>query len=342
MQLVAATRSPERAGLQGPRPLHSVRRLPARHHLPDRGGRALAYLRGRDYVLPEDVMDVAPDVLRHRVVPSYEALAEGLTADEMVRRIMRAWRPRSKVLERMAASPRTPEAILRRLEWTVVRRLEGLLQGDYRSLFRGTGLDLADLREYQDHDDVRHIDWNVTARLQTPHVREYQEDREFTAWFLLDMSPSVDFGSRQRLQAHGAGEFVAVMARLLTGKGNRCGALLFSDGMERVVPPRGGRRQVLHLLDLLATRPRLVRSSHHRSGRRAARGGKHHPPPFAGLRGLRFHQPAGLEKGARPAGAPPRSGGGATARSAGSAAAGSRPAHLSGRRNRRADVRRHQ
>ena len=77
-----------------------------------------------------------------------------------------------------------------------MRRLDGLLHGDYRTLFRGFGLDLADLREYQYHDDVRHIDWNVTARLQTPYVREYHEDREVTAWFLLDLSPSVDFGSR--------------------------------------------------------------------------------------------------------------------------------------------------
>ena len=85
----------------------------------------------------------------------------------------------------MSKSPRppaNPEAVLRRLEWTVLRRLDGLLQGDYRTLFRGFGLDLADLREYQYGDDVRHIDWNVTARLQTPYVREYHEDREVTAW----------------------------------------------------------------------------------------------------------------------------------------------------------------
>ena len=75
------------------------------------------------------------------------------------------------------------ENILRRLEWTVIRRLDGLLHGDYQTLFRGFGLDLADLREYQYHDDVRYIDWNVTARLQTPHIRVYNEDREVTAWF---------------------------------------------------------------------------------------------------------------------------------------------------------------
>jgi len=80
-----------------------------------------------------------------------------------------------------AAAVPTSEALLKRLEWTVIRRLDGLLQGDYRTLWRGAGLDLADLREYQHHDDVRHIDWNVTARLQQPYVRQFTEDRELTA-----------------------------------------------------------------------------------------------------------------------------------------------------------------
>src|SRR3990172_4984806 len=89
----------------------------------------------------------------------------------------------------------TPERILQRLDWEVVRRLDGLLQGDYRSLFYGYGVDFADLREYQPEDDVRYIDWNVTARMDAPYVRTYVEDREITAWFLLDLSPSVDFGT---------------------------------------------------------------------------------------------------------------------------------------------------
>lgn len=159
----------------------------------------------------------------------------------------------------MAAPARTPEAILRRLEWTVLRRLDGLLQGDYRTLFRGSGVDLAALREYQEGDDVRYIDWHVTARLQTLYVREYQQDRELTAWFLLDLSPSVDFGSGVASKRMVLAEVVAVLARLLTGKGNHCGAVLFSSKIDRVVAPRSGRRQVLHLLDLLASRPRLVR-----------------------------------------------------------------------------------
>jgi uncharacterized protein (DUF58 family) len=156
---------------------------------------------------------------------------------------------------------RGPEQLLRKLEWTVIRRLDGLLHGDYRTLFRGFGLDLADLREYQYHDDVRHIDWNVTARLQTPYVREYNEDREVNAWFLLDLSPSVDFGSGAVRKRSVAAEFVAVLARLLTRHGNRVGALLYGDKVDTVIPARSGRRHVLHLMDRMASRPALERSS---------------------------------------------------------------------------------
>lgn len=147
----------------------------------------------------------------------------------------------------MPVSP-TPEQLLRRLEWTVLRRLDGFLQGNYKTMMRGAGLDLADLREYQHGDDVRHIDWNVTARMQTPHVREYREDREISAWFLLDLSPSVNFGSGAVRKSTLATEFVGVMARLLSGHGNRVGALLYGTQVDEVVPARCGRRHVMHLL----------------------------------------------------------------------------------------------
>lgn len=160
----------------------------------------------------------------------------------------------------MSGSRPDPEALLRRLEWTVLRRLDGLLHGDYRTLFRGFGLDLADLREYQYHDDVRRIDWNVTARLQTPYVREYHEDREVTAWFLLDVSPSMDFGSAARKRAV-LEHFVAVLARILTRHGNRVGALLYGDRLDTVIPARGGRRQVLEILYRLQNRPPRERSA---------------------------------------------------------------------------------
>ena len=154
-----------------------------------------------------------------------------------------------------AAVAGSPEQLLQRLEWTVLRRLDGLLQGDHRTLWRGAGLDLADLREYQPGDDVRHIDWNVTARLQQVHVRQYTEDRDLTAWFLLDLSGSVDFGSGERTKLGVSEGFVATLARLLTRRGNRVGALLYGHEVHGVLPPGSGRTQVLQLLRRMRERP---------------------------------------------------------------------------------------
>jgi uncharacterized protein (DUF58 family) len=155
-------------------------------------------------------------------------------------------------MPRSPTADRDPERLLQRLEWTVLRRLDGLLQGDYRTLLRGHGLDLADLREYQVNDDARHIDWNATARLQTPYVRVFNEDRQIDVWFLLDLSASVEFGSQGVRKSALAAELTALLARLMTRNGNRVGAILYRNGVEEVVPARTGRRQVLHLLARLA------------------------------------------------------------------------------------------
>ncbi|MDP1902090.1 MAG: DUF58 domain-containing protein [Rubrivivax sp.] len=158
-----------------------------------------------------------------------------------------------------AAAPDTPEQLMRRLEWTVIRRLDGLLQGDWRTLWRGAGVDLADLREYQHLDDVRHIDWNVTARLQQPYVRQFIEDRDLSAWFLLDVSGSVDFGSAEVTKLAVSAGFVATLARVLTRHGNRVGALLYGTQVESVMPPRASRRHVLELLQRMRlARPRAA------------------------------------------------------------------------------------
>jgi uncharacterized protein (DUF58 family) len=168
--------------------------------------------------------------------------------------------PRGEEAGSITAPQRQAEQVLRRLEWTALRRLDGLLQGNYRTLMRGAGLDLADLREYQHHDDVRHIDWNVTARLAIPHVRVFTEDREMAAWFLLDLSPSVDFGSGEQRKRNVSADFVGVLARLLTRHGNRVGAMLYGSGVDAVIPTRGGRRHVLHLLHSMLERPAQAES----------------------------------------------------------------------------------
>jgi len=160
----------------------------------------------------------------------------------------------------MPTTASTPERILQRLDWQVIRRLDGLLQGDYRTLFYGYGVDFADLREYQPEDDIRYIDWNVTARMNTPYVRQYVEDREITAWFLLDLSPSIDFGTAQSLKRTVLIDFVTTLARLLTRHGNRVGAIFYDNRIERMIPARSGRIQVLRLTNDLLKQPQIPRA----------------------------------------------------------------------------------
>ena len=196
--MVTATREPETIGLNeleryitfGASPRASINLILT--------ARALAFVRGRNYALPQDVLDMALDVLRHRLVLSFEALSDDVTSDDLLQNLLDRIPLPVVPLHEHATSASTPERLLQRLDWQVIRRLDGLLQGDYRSLFYGYGVDFADLREYQSDDDVRYIDWNVTARMDTPYVRQYVEDREITAWFLLDLSPSIDFGTAER------------------------------------------------------------------------------------------------------------------------------------------------
>lgn len=148
--------------------------------------------------------------------------------------------------------PPVSENLLRRLELPVLRRLEGLLQGDYKSPSRGDGLDLADLREYQFHDDVRRMDWNATARLDTPFVRDYIEDREIPVWFLLDMSPSMMFEGVSISKHSVLMEFTTLMCRMMLSRGNRAGAMIFSGQVDKTIPVRGGRRQLLQILNTVA------------------------------------------------------------------------------------------
>jgi uncharacterized protein (DUF58 family) len=143
------------------------------------------------------------------------------------------------------ASP--PERLLRRLEWKVVRRLDGLLQGNYRTVYRGSGIDFAELREYTPEDDVRHIDWNVTARLDEPYVRKYTEDRDLTAWLVLDQSASMRFGGEEAGKDSVLAELAVCLATMVGQGGNRVGAILYDNQRQKVIPPRTGRTQLLHL-----------------------------------------------------------------------------------------------
>ncbi|GIF35909.1 DUF58 domain-containing protein [Actinoplanes xinjiangensis] len=139
-----------------------------------------------------------------------------------------------------------PDRLLRRLEWKLGRRLDGRLQGSYRTVWHGAGLDFTDLRAYTPEDDVRHIDWNVTARLDEPFVRQYTEDREMTAWMVIDRSASMRFGGGAGKESTAATLAVSI-ARLISQGGNRVGAILFDNRSHRIIPPRTGRDQVLRI-----------------------------------------------------------------------------------------------
>lgn len=138
-----------------------------------------------------------------------------------------------------------PDRLLLRLEWRVIRRIEGRVHGSYRTTLRGVGLDFAGLREYVETDDARHIDWNATARLDEPQVRQYIEDRELTVWLVLDRSASMTVGAPGRGKSDVLSDLALTLARLFGRGGNRVGAVLYGGGPTRVVPPGSGRRQAL-------------------------------------------------------------------------------------------------
>jgi uncharacterized protein (DUF58 family) len=148
-----------------------------------------------------------------------------------------------------------PERLLVRLEWRVLRRLDGRLAGGYRTAHRGTGTDLVGLREYTEGDDARHIDWNVTARLNEPQLRVFTEDRELTVWLVLDRSASMTVGAPGRGKNDVLSELALVLARLFGRGGNRVGALLYDTGAVRIVPPGSGRRHALRISAELARTP---------------------------------------------------------------------------------------
>jgi len=143
-----------------------------------------------------------------------------------------------------------PDALLRALDITIGRRVDSLLAGDYRSTLHGDGTELAQVRPYVPGDDVRQIDWNVTARTLEPHVRVHLAERVLVTWLVLDASPSMQFGTADRRKADVAEGVAIAVGHVATRRGNRLGAVTFGDADPRSVPPRQGR---VGLLGLLAT-----------------------------------------------------------------------------------------
>ncbi len=141
-----------------------------------------------------------------------------------------------------------PEQLLRKLEFSILKRLDGFLFGDYTGVFYGPSLDLAEVRPYQPGDEVRRIDWNVTARSGELHVRQYREEREITAWIIVDANPSMHFGTRRLTKYQLALEFAALAARICTRHGDKVGALAVSAHGIKLIPAGSGRSQALRIV----------------------------------------------------------------------------------------------
>jgi uncharacterized protein (DUF58 family) len=152
-----------------------------------------------------------------------------------------------------------PQEILkkiRRIEIRTRRLVADVFSGEYHSVFKGRGIEFSEVREYLPGDDIRSIDWNVTARMGHPYVKKFEEEREMSIMFVVDASGSGAFGSANRFKAELAAELCAVLAFSATRNNDRVGLVMFSDRIEKVVPPRKGRRHVLRVVrELLYSEP---------------------------------------------------------------------------------------
>ena len=325
VRLVLATRDPARYGIPeiagqleyGASPRASLGIV--------RAARALALLRGRDRATPQDVYDVAYDVLNLRLVLSYRALAEGSTVDDVLVQLLRtvrapgspaAWHgvapaptvqtvpgaagatggpPAGPVADAVRTAPRRPAAgaarrtvtgnagatvpdLLRRAELAVTRRVHGLREGDHLALLGGNGVEAGEARPYAPGDDVRRIDWTVTARTGTPYVRDAIAERELDVMALVDLSGSLDFGTAGGRKIELALAVLAGLGSLATRGHDRFGVVLLTGSGPIQIPARSGR---MHLAALLARAEAIVPS-----GSADLAAGIDHLDRFARRRGL--------------------------------------------------------
>ena len=275
-------------------------------------------------------------MLRHRVVVTYEAEAEEVSSEDVVRRDLRvpagALRPMALTTAELFKKARKIEIASRRL-------VDEQLAGQYHSVFKGRGLIFSDVRPYYAGDDVRAIDWNITARMNAPHVKQFVEERDRTVNLMIDMSASGYFGSRGAAKRELAAELAAVVAFSAIKNNDRVGLYIVTDKVERFVPPKKGRRHVLRVIgEILAFEPTS-------RGTDLAAGldflGK-----VARRRSVVFlvsdFLSDGWERAMRITRAAPRAGAGRRRRSARGGAAAGRPARARGPRDRRGRRGRHE
>ena len=224
-----------------------------------KAARAYAFIKHRGYVVPEDVRAVAHDVMRHRIGLSYEAEAANVTSEEIVSKIIN----QVEVPYTKGALMETSDILskVRKIEIKTKGLSRNIFAGQYHSAFKGRGMEFSEVREYQYGDDVRDIDWNVTARFHRPYVKVFEEERELTVMLLIDVSGSLNFGTSTQLKRDLVTEIAATLAFSAIQNNDKIGVIFFSDRIEKYIPPKKGRKHILYIIrELLDFQPESRRT----------------------------------------------------------------------------------
>ena len=234
--IVFATRYPEKYNLKELKGLIGFGGSPRASINLALAARSFAFIKHRGYVIPEDVRAVAQDVLRHRIGLTYEAEASNVTSEEIISKI-------------------------RKIEIKTRGLSNNIFAGEYHSAFKGRGMAFSEVREYQYGDDVRDIDWNVTARFGKPYVKVFEEERELTVMLLVDVSGSLDFGTQKQSKRQLLTEIAATLAFSAIQNNDKIGVIFFSDKVEKFIPPKKGRKHILFIIrELLTFEPESQRT----------------------------------------------------------------------------------
>ena len=244
--IIFATRFPEKMGLPQLKNQIQVGASPRATIALAKASRANAFIQHRGFVTPEDVKSIAYDVLRHRILVSFRGRSgrDRQRADHQQD-------PRARRGSLSRRNPRhalLPEELLRkvrRIEITTRKMVDDVMSGQYRSQFKGQGMQFSEHRLYVAGDDIRHIDWKVSARTRDPMIKKYEEERELTVFLVVDVSGSKNFGSIEKLKSEAAAEIAGMLAYAAMHTGDKVGALLFGGEVEMIIPPKKGKQHIL-------------------------------------------------------------------------------------------------
>ena len=255
VDIVFATRFPEKYDLKELKDMIGFGGSPRASINLALAARTYAFIKRRGYVIPEDVRAVAHDVLRHRIGLTYEAEANNMTSDEII----------SKILNKVEVPYMETSEILKKVRQIEIKTRglsNNIFAGQYHSAFKGRGMSFSEVREYQFGDDIRDIDWNVTARFNKPYVKVFEEERELTVMLMVDVSGSLEFGTVKQLKKDMVTEIAATLAFSAIQNNDKIGVIFFSDRIEKFIPPKKGRKHILYIIrELIDFQPESRRTN---------------------------------------------------------------------------------